>query len=188
MKKVIRLTESDLTRIVRRVIKENEKSKGFINEFWPFTKRKKQLDPEPEEEVYKSTEPPREIVIDLEQVPGFFDLQWDSRPDETKVSLRGDGNPVYLGFKETFAFDNGRPLEFGKKYYVQYIKDTNSIKVYGDCCYHIGGDSRRFIHDRRMEYPKFPQHELANLQKYDKSPFEKGDNVRGIDILDVRNY
>ena len=184
MKKIIRLTESDLARIVKRVITENKKSEGPINEFWPFTTRKKQ--PEPEPEVYKPTKPPREVLIDLEQVPGFFGLKSDSRPYETKVLLRGDGNPVYLGFNENFGHINGNPLEFGKKYYIQYIEDTNSIKVYRDCCYPVYGDRGQYIHDRRMEYPKSPTEELENFQKYDKSPFEKGDNVMGIDILDVR--
>ena len=43
------------------------KRKGFINEFWPFTKSKKQTKQEPKEEVYKSTTPPRSILIDLEK-------------------------------------------------------------------------------------------------------------------------
>ena len=79
MRRIVRLTERDLTRLVKRVITENEKSEGSINEFWPFTKRKKQ--PEPEKEVYKPTKPPIEVLIDLEQVPGFFDLRSDSRPN-----------------------------------------------------------------------------------------------------------
>ena len=184
MKKIIRLTESDLARIVKRVITENKKSEGSINEFWPFTKRKKQ--PEPEPEVYKPTKPPREVLIDLEQVPGFFDLKSDSRPYETKVLLRGDGNPVYLGFNENFGHINGNPLEFGKKYYIQYIKDTNSIKVYRDCCYPVYGDRGQYIHDRRMEYPKGGQEDVEIYQNSSGRFFEKGDSMRGLDILDVR--
>ena len=188
MKKIIRLTESDLARIVKRVITENKKSEGSINEFWPFTKRKKRLEPEPEpeKEVYKPTKPPREVLIDLEQVPGFFDLQSDSRPNETKVWLKGDGTPFYLGFKEVYGNHNGETYELAVKYAIQYIKDTNSIKIKKNYFYSIYGDRNQYVGDRRLEYPKGGEDEVAIYQNSTGRFFEKGDYIRGLDILDVK--
>ena len=185
MKRIVRLTERDLTRLVKRVITENEKSEGSINEFWPFTKRKKQ--PEPEKEVYKPTKPPREVLIDLEQVPGFFDLRSDSRPNETKVWLLGDyGNPVYLGFKEVYGNINGNMQEAAVKYTIQYIKETNSIKVKKDYFYDVYGDRNQYVGDRRLEYPKGGQEDVEIYQNSSGRFFEKGDSMRGLDILDVK--
>ena len=184
MKRIIRLTESDLARIVKRVIMENKKSKGPINEFWPFTKRKKR--PEPEKEVYKPTEAPREVLIDLEQVPGFFGLQSDSHPNETKVWLKGDGTPFYLGFKVVYGNINGNMLESAVKYTIQYIKETNSIKVKKDYFYDVYGDRNQYVGDRRLEHPKGGQEDVEIYQNPRGRFFEKGDYIRGLDILDVK--
>ena len=162
----------------------------FNEEFWPFTKSKKQTKQETEIEVSKPTKPPREILVDLEEIPGFSSLKYDSRPDESKVWLKHLGTPIYLGFKE--VYEHGRDL--GVKFYLYYDKDENSIICKKDYYYGILGNGRP---SERLEFPKGGTLKYATYKK--KTFFEKGDRVVGtfvegsdkhtvmINILDVRN-
>lgn len=75
MKKVIRLTESDLTRIVKRIIKESEDDMGPLSEF---------TNEELEEIKYK--------VIRYLQ-PGFFD-EWEAE-NYLLYSVSGGNKHLY---------------------------------------------------------------------------------------------
>ena len=76
--------------------------------------------------------------------------------------------------------------EAAVKYTIQYIKETNSIKVKKDYFYDVYGDRNQYVGDRRLEYPKGGQEDVEIYQNSSGRFFEKGDSMRGLDILDVK--
>ena len=130
MGKIIRLTESDLTRLVKRVIKEQS-----INETWPFSKKISTKDDEFANSIYRHLEKWdsqhfKNSDSEPYYLPGEFKYTAERNGDKIKLSKSLIDREVYVNgkklncSKETF---NKLVELFKRKFTEQDSKDSSDI-------------------------------------------------------------
>ena len=98
MKKIIRLTESDLARIVKRVIRENQMNEEIIitDEDFPFPSNPNELSKWHVEEIFKvasSADEANDMIGD--HYPGYyFEEQFDSGMGKTMAFMSPEGEEI----------------------------------------------------------------------------------------------
>jgi len=129
MKRIIRLTESDLTRIVKQVVKESQS----INETWPFSKKYSDEDDKLCNSIYRHLEnwDPEYFKDDSTIAPGEIDYTAKRDGDEIQLlKVFTMGRNVYVNgkklncSKETF---NKLVELFRRKFSEQDLKDRSDI-------------------------------------------------------------
>ena len=142
MKKIIRLTESDLSRIVKRVIKENEKKDTLINmvkeDGWESIsemvggsdnlKRLSEIDT-----------PMKYLNLfnDLNSMTDSLRPHWkmffynENNPIMMLISNTTEGNKAYMGvgFMKTFSTDFDLSMEDSKEYIKNWLSNSYGYEV-----------------------------------------------------------
>ena len=109
MKKIIRLTESDLTRIIKRIINETKEVNEFFNPF----KRKKN-DDEHYIKVKKwmgKTNVKLISKLEPKNVNGVVSFTIDKMEDNGKIESIGEIRLIYSGREKAKELENGHMLQ-----------------------------------------------------------------------------